>query len=294
MNTYRLKIFLFFSAVSVLFISCNSTNIEKNQNKNLAILKESSTYCTEADPLPFCIQLDESRAEEIRVFFKENASLDLYSIAVSEKTTWEKAYEIALFAATIPHDNQKIQPANRDSITLWKYSKEYPSGFNCRLHSIFLSELLFAAGIQNRFITCLSANPDDPDCHVVNIVWLPELNKWAMIDSDMQEYWIDSKGIPLSLEEMRNSLINGTEHSIITFSQNEKFKEYLEAYWTKNLYYFACHTTYAYSLEGTEKNNLAQKDYYAALIPPDFQSSKDYADIYTTDSQNFWSNPPEN
>ncbi len=286
-------IFLFLT-ISILFISCNTTSIEKNHDRNLTLLKESNAYCEENESLPFCIQLDETRAEEIRTFFKEETSLDLYSISNSEKTTWEKAYEIAVFAASIPHNNQQIQPSNRDSITLWNYFKETPSGFNCRLHSILLSELLFAAGIQNRFITCLPADPDDPDCHVVNIVWLPELNKWAMIDSDMQEYWIDSEGIPMSLEEMRNSLINNTEHSIITFSLNEQFKKYLEAYWAKNLYYFECHSTYAYSIEGKESKELTIEDYYIALIPPTFQNHSNNANIYTSDSQKFWSKPPKN
>ena len=35
------------------------------------------------------------------------------------------------------------------------------------------------------------------------------MDKWAMIDSDMQEYVTDPDGIPLSLEEMRRELIAG-------------------------------------------------------------------------------------
>lgn len=40
---------------------------------------------------------------------------------------------------------------------------------------------------------------EDNDCHVVNEVWLPELGKWAMIDTDMGgHYFSDLKGVPFS------------------------------------------------------------------------------------------------
>ena len=39
-------------------------------------------------------------------------------------------------ANNIPHNNQTIQPENRDAITLWEYTKNIEPAFNCRLHSI--------------------------------------------------------------------------------------------------------------------------------------------------------------
>ena len=95
----------------------------------------------------------------------------------------------------------------RDAITLWEYTKNIEPAFNCRLHSILTYELLQAAGIEARFITCMPEDSQDNDCHVVNHVWLPELNKWAMLDSDMGGNWAsDSTGMPLSLLEMEPSL----------------------------------------------------------------------------------------
>ena len=279
--------------VALLAITaCQSVSyIEANHEANLELLKTSAPYCADDAEFQFVNGIDEVRAEEIRAYFKANTELDLYEIAASGTSTWDKAFDIALFAAAIPHDNQKVQPEERNAIYLWEYSRKYPTGFNCRLHSIFLSELLNAAGIQNRFITCMSADPDDGDCHVVNIVWLPELSKWAMIDSDMTEYWTDENGTPLSLEEMRTCLINDAPHTINMFpgKVDNGFTDYLEAYWTKNLYYFACHTRHGFSLEGNGRTD--EPDAYVALVPPDYQGPRDYADAYTTDAGKFWAAP---
>lgn len=71
-------------------------------------------------------------------------------------------------------------------------------------------ELLLAENIKARYITCMPQDKDDPDCHVVNEVWLPELNKWAMIDSDMGGHYVSGlDGTPLSLKEMREHYIAG-------------------------------------------------------------------------------------
>lgn len=281
-------------AILLSFVLCgciSASYIERDYEANLTVLRSSAPYCADDASFEFVNRIDEEHAEEIRAYFKANTSLDLYSIAASDKTTWEKTYEIAVFAASIPHDNQKVQPSAVDAPYLWEYFQKYPTGFNCRLHSLFLSDLLFAAGIQNRFITCMSSDPDDGDCHVVNIVWLSELDKWTMIDADFHEYWTDEDGIPMSLEEMRNCLITETPHTINLFLEATApaGKQYLEKYWAKNLYYFASHTMYGFNLEG--KGRLPD-DCYVALVPPDFQMARDYGDVYTTDAACFWAPPP--
>ena len=93
-------------------------------------------------------------------------------------------------ASNIPHDNQEIEPEHRNAIDLWEYTKNVAPAFNCRLHSILTFELMLAAGLEARYVTCLPEDEDDNDCHVVNEVWLPELGKWAMIDSDMGGHYI--------------------------------------------------------------------------------------------------------
>lgn len=62
---------------------------------------------------------------------------------------------------------------------------------------------------KTRYITCLPEYEDDNDCHVVNEVWLPELGKWAMVDTDMNHYITDADGTQLSLREIREHFVSG-------------------------------------------------------------------------------------
>lgn len=229
--------------------------------------------------------VDEHRAAEIRAYFKNNTGLDLDSVAASQKTTWEKTLQLAKFIAdSIPHNNQTEPLGDLNAISLWEYAQCVPTGFNCRWHSIFLSELLLSIGIKNRFVTCMPEDKNDNDCHVVNLVWLPEIEKWAMIDSDMMEYVTDENGVPLSLEEMQSELNAGRELNIIMDTDAEEIKE-MQSYWAKNLHHFANHTTYAFDLEGQYGFSTS----YICLVPSKYDCPhKEIYDAITTNAAAFW------
>lgn len=275
-------------------MSCNSSGyVEKDYSKNIEKLKNCGGYNSASVNLEKQNLVDEERAAQIRAYFKENAGLDLDELAASDKTTWEKSVELAIFVAkNIPHDNQKEMLEKRNAITLWEYSRRVPTGFNCRWHATLLSELLLSIGIKNRFITCLPEDKKDGDCHVVNIVWLPELNKWAMIDSDMIEYVTDDDGTPLSLEEMREIIIAGQLLNINVLPGFEDYWvakpsgiQYMQAYWAKNLYWFSAHTTYGFDLEGER----TLPDNYSVLIPQGYDYPQSYNPEYVTSNPDaFW------
>ena len=289
-------------ALTILLASCASTNyIEKNHEKNVELLKTAEPYTKDTtQTIKKEYLVDQTRAEQIREYFKTNTSLDLDSIAASQKSTWEKALEVAVFVAkNIPHDNQKEWLDERNAITLWEYSRRVTTGFNCRWHATLLSELLLSIGIRNSFVTCMPYDKKDGDCHVVNIVWLPELNKWAMLDSDMTEYTTSPDDTPLSLEEMREyiqtdkeftvNVLPGFEDSWVAKPSGIK---YMQAYWAKNLYWFAIHAVYAFDLEGKRKSDGTRQypDYYTYLVPPDYDcSDNNSSSVITSDAAAFWS-----
>ncbi len=258
-----------------------------NANEMIQKLQACAAYTEE--PFPF-LSLDlvsPARSEEIRRYFRRNTELNLDGIAASGLSAWEKVLKISEFVSVhIPHDNQKEPMQEVNAITLWEYAQRVPTGFNCRWHAILLSELLLSADIKNRFVTCLPEDEKDRDCHVVNQVWLPEMNKWAMIDSDMREYVTDSDGIPLSLEEMRTELIAGRRLNVHRDSDPEGV-EYMQGYWAKNLYWFNVHMTYGYDLEGRRQ----LPDCTVSLIPPGFQVPEKYDGLgtnVTTNAAAFW------
>ena len=258
-----------------------------NTNEMIQKLQACAPYTEEPFPFISLDLVDPTRSEEIRRYFRGNTQLDLDRIAGSGLSTWEKAREISQFVSGhIPHDNQKEPMQELNAITLWEYAQRVPTGFNCRWHAILLSELLLSIDIKNRFVTCLPEDEHDQDCHVVNLVWLPEMDKWAMIDSDMQEYVTNADGIPLSLEEMRAELIAGRKLNIHRNSDPDGV-EFMQGYWAKNLYWFNIHMTYGYDLEGHRQ----LPDCIVTLIPPDFQIPEKYRSFsanITTNAAAFW------
>ena len=239
------------------------------------------------------VAISKLRTRKIKKYFKTHADLDLNLIEKSTMSTWEKVLKLAAFVAkNIPHDNQKQGLNKKNAITLWEYSKKVPTGFNCRWHAILLSELLLAVGIKNCFVTCLPKDNNDCDCHVVNMVWLSEIKRWAMIDADMTEYVVDADGTPLSLVEMRECICNNREFFIRPLPGFEDSwicsgdgSEYMKCYWAKNLYWFAKHTVYRYDLE----SKYCFGDVYICLVPVGYHYDKSkFLGLETTNDKSFW------
>lgn len=283
MNTRKL-ILLTITALCIVSCKDDDEYITKNESRNSNLLK-NSTYATGSDnSLHFTYTPDADRAKEIYNYFR------IDTIINDNLSTWEKALKISQFVANnIPHRNQQQQPEKRDAISLWEFVKNVEPGINCRLHSIVNSELLFAAGITNRFITCRPESATDNDCHVVNIVWIPEMNKWVMLDSDMCAYITGEGDTPLSLQEMRSALAHGTKFDIHFIKSVWFSADYYKAYWAKNLYWFCSHEKHGFSVEPA---SASSGDRYILLIPNEFDCYDiGKNDVVTHDDEAFWAKP---
>lgn len=253
------------------------------RTERIGLLREAAPYAPDVQEYRFTYAGDTVRAREIGTYFR----LDTLDDAAA--STWERTLAMARFVSrNIPHANQRIYPEKSNAVALWEYSRTIEPAFNCRLHAIMLHEILLAGGITNRFVTCLPADSLDQDCHVVNIVWLPEHRKWAMIDSDMQAYATTPDGTPLSLEEMRRRFIAGEPiayHPLLA----DKDLDFYDSYWAKNLYWFSCWEDTGYDRETGRRTGEGR---IVALVSPGFGGFNlgDGA-ILTTDAARFWSAP---
>lgn len=231
---------------------------------------------------------DSARAKEILDYFQLDT---LYS---SDADTWTKALAIGKFVASnIPHDNQREWPQAVNAIGLWEYTKTVAPAFNCRLHSILTFELLFAAGIEARYVTCMPQDQNDNDCHVVNEIWLPELGKWAMLDTDSGGYYVsNTEGTPLSLREMRERFISGEKMVIYpSFENGSSKKSWYYSYMAKNTYWFACWGELSYYQEDYKVGNVV-RDHYVVLIPSGYEPfGIGDGNTLTTDADRFWAPP---
>lgn len=258
------------------------TGLEKRQRTEL--LRNAGTYAAEPEAdYRFTYTQDTLRAREIREYFRLDTLVD------PAATTWENSLALARFVArNIPHANQKIHPEVRNATALWEYTRTVEPAFNCRLHSILLHELLLAEGIVNRFVTCLPADSLDRDCHVVNVVWLPEREKWAMVDSDMQAWAASAEGTPLSLEEMRSRYLTGEPVEYHALLGDDRNFDYYRSYWAKNLYWFECWEQTGFDKEvGFEGRMIA-------LVPEGFKGFNTNERVsLTTDARRFWAAPAD-
>ncbi len=261
------------------------------EDDNVELLKQSS-FKADTVQYQFSTVRDSVRAREIMDYFKLDT---LYS---SDATTWEKAVAISNFIATnIPHDQPYNRPEHPNAIDLWKFSKEVNPGFNCRMHAILNYELMQAAGLIARYVTCLPQDKDDKDCHVVNEVWLPELGKWAFIDSDMGgHYCTDKAGTPLSLLEMREKFAAGEQMVMYPgFNKGTTKHDYYYCYMAKNTYWFSCWETLHFYQE--DRSQTDNKDFGRGdivIVPEHFEPFHiDSPDIVTTNAVRFWMPPKQ-
>ena len=273
-------------------ISIYENPIMAAESENVELLKKSSF---KADTLQyqFAVVSDSARAREIMDYFRLDT---LYS---SDATTWEKAVAISRFVATnIPHDEPDSIPGRSNAIDLWKYTKEVNPGFLCRQHAILNYELMQAAGLIARYVDCMPQDKNDVDCHVVNEVWLPELGKWAFLDSDMGgHYCTDQNGTPLNLMEMREKYAAGEQMVMYpSFKDASTKHDYYYCYMAKNTYWFSCWETLHFYQEDNLKTKIQnfepQRD--IVIVPELFKPfGVDSSDVVTTDAARFWMPPKQ-
>ena len=265
-----------------VYVEKNNLGLYKDR---VEALRSSGEYAADTNMFSMKIIQDSARAKEIRDYFQ------LDTLFSENADTWEKALAIGKFVASnIPHDNQKQWPEHIDAIGLWEYTKDIAPAFNCRLHSILTFELLLAENIQARYITCLPQDKNDQDCHVVNEVWLPELNKWAMIDSDMGGHYVsDMDGTPLSLRDMREHYISGEKMMMHpAFGKGSSKMDDYYAYMAKNTYWFACWGELSYYQEDYDVENVI-RDSYVNLIPSGYEPFHiGGGNTVTTNADLFW------
>lgn len=300
MKKFLRVIWGFFAVIGIVFtvrmlflLNGNTTvdiypSIKGRYKEYVERLRKSGPFEKDTVAIEMTIVQDPARAKEIRDYFQPEKLYD------AGADTWTKALSIGKFvAASIPHDNQKIQPQHRNAIDLWEYTKNVAPAFNCRLHSILTFELMLAAGLDARYVTCMPGDSGDSDCHVVNEVWLPELGKWAMIDTDTDGNYASSlDGTPLSIREIREHYISGEKiqyHPKFGKATTKVSEHY--SYMAKNTFWFSCWETLSYYQEDWD-NRKGDAGRYIVLVPSgyeDFYSGN--GEIVTTDADAFWAEP---
>jgi hypothetical protein len=138
------------------------------------------------------------------------------------------------------------------------------------------------------------------------MVYAPSLKKWVWVDPTFDAYVMNEKGEMLSIEEVRERIIDGRP-LILNPDANWNHKEsqtkehYFYYYMAKNLYMLGC---YANSEYNTETDQVGKTYTYVYLLPLEYFKQTPYKKeipsgdgktkrvIYKTNDPNkFWAAP---
>lgn len=207
---------------------------------------------------------------------------------------------------TIQHDGQHDIPQIKNADHMIQACKDTIRGLNCRGLAITLNECYLAMGFKSRFVTCMPRELQFEDCHVINMVYSNDLNKWIYLDPTNNAYLMDEKGTLLSIEEVRQRMI---EKKPLLLNPDANWNNleatnpeyYLTFYMAKNLYRIQCPTSSEYNYETPDKNKTVE---YIELLPLNAinsvphkkESTKSdtgskFIQYVTHDPAKFWSKP---
>lgn len=174
----------------------------------------------------------------------------------------------------VPHDGGHGNPEVMNAMNMIAVCAKEKRGLNCRGLAMALNECYLALGFKSRYVTCLPKDSlrIDNDCHVINMVYSTELKKWLWIDPTFDAYVMNEKGELLSIEEVRERIIDGRP-LILNPEANWNHKisqtkeDYLYSYMAKNLYILECSVSSEYD---TETRQPGKSVSYVQLIPLDY------------------------
>jgi hypothetical protein len=194
----------------------------------------------------------------------------------------------------ITHDGSNSALAEFNAIDLYHYHKATGKGINCRHLAISLNEMYLSMGWKSRYVTCLPKDESDRDCHVINCVWVDSLQKWIWIDPTFAAYVKDENGTFLSINEVRERLIDGrplvlNEDANWNNRNNQTKEKYLMSYMAKNLYWLQIPVNSMFNPESRYRNNVNN---YVSLLPIGYtRSTMENMGTITRDHEYFWRKP---
>ncbi len=188
----------------------------------------------------------------------------------------------------VPHNGSNGTSKIKNAIEMIKYGKKNNQGINCRGLAMTLNECYLALGFKSRYVTCLPKDSlgIDSDCHVINSVYSTSLEKWIWVDPSFDAYVMDDKGELLSIEEVRERIINdkplilNPEANWNNISSQTK-DHYLYHYMAKNLYTLQCPIHSRYNSETKENGKEIEYIYLHTNKYSKTLESKEYTDAGT-------------
>lgn len=273
------------------------------EKSTLDLLKEAGPYVkAEADKDIPTFTYQSADAEPLRQL-RENYKLD--SIAGEGNDISKMLNLMRWVHNSIEHSGNVGNPRVKNAEDLMQVCSNNKGMLNCRGLAIVLNEVYLAMGMPSRFVTCSPKDTADFDCHVINMVFSYDLDKWLWMDPTQNGYIMSETGELLSIEEVRRRLIN-EEVLIVNPDANWNYRNttdkpwYLDYYMAKNLYWLSSplHSTYDYETNDGEKVQAYLELHPTGFLPDTkrkvvqtYKSGMQRTTYVTNDAALFWAKP---
>ena len=189
---------------------------------------------------------------------------------------------------SFPHDGTKDAPQSSSISNLMDICVKDHKTLDCGSLARVLNDCYSALGFKSRRVVCLPKDSTDFDCHSINTVYSKTMNKWLWIDPTNDAYVMNEAGELLSIEEVRERLVNDKPLILSPEANwNHKFsitkEDYLYHYMAKNLYAILCFV----KVGGETYSNLLLPVEYKGIIP----RTRDNKPKCTNNPDVFWAKP---
>lgn len=134
-----------------------------------------------------------------------------------------------------------VPPSKFTAATILTQTKESKLKSNCWMYSVTMTELCLALGLPAKMVRCMPIDLDFNDCHCVTAVFLKQMNRWVVFDPANSAYYLNKNMEPMDIPMLRKAVIN-SEKIFVPFAGRDT-TERLIAYFSKNLFRFACYST---------------------------------------------------
>ncbi len=303
-----LKYYAFTMLALLSFISISGCSASYNRSQYIGILNTYPTYNNaDTSNIPKFYYDDSSDSNLIKL----RTEFNLDKIAGNGTEITKMINLMNWVHNSFKYDGSSTNPSPKNTFNIYKVCKKENRGINCRMLATVLNEVYLSMGYKSRFITCMPANVNFNDCHVLNIVYSNTYKKWIYMDPTWDTYITDENGNYLSIEEVRKRLINNETlkvnkdinvnfgnmfSGLINFFEGNNKNSYLD-YMSKNLFRFECPVKSEFNTESGKERSYS----YIELIPKGYMSDKkvevdclkgyNLTTYYTKNPQKFWAIP---
>jgi hypothetical protein len=231
-------------------------------------------------------------------------TFNLDSVAGKGSQTDRAVRLLNWFHNQVPHqDTLNIDSLN--AMNVISFYRSHKIGQGCYVLSIGMNDVFLSMGFKSRSVICFSGlYPVAHGGHVVNALYIDSLNKWIYIDPQENAYMKDEKGIFLSIDEVRQRIIDGRPivlnstanyHNVPT-----KIEDYIYTFLAEHLYRMICPVVSEYNSQTITPGKIFT---YVELLPAgskdpivdrfETSSGKRYNVItyHTNNSSLFWKRP---